>query len=64
MVTIDKTITMKKAAVGHVHAIQDKPMPLPPRLYAAESKALGDVVAHEIDDDRSGHDGERPGSGQ
>jgi hypothetical protein len=26
MVTIDKTMTMKKAAVGHVHAIQDKPI--------------------------------------
>ena len=33
-------------------------------LYSAEGKALGDVVAHEVDDESVGHDGERAGRRQ
>ena len=56
---------MKKAAVSHVQAIHERPIavlrPFAPRSHAPERKALGDVVAHEIDHERARNDGQRSG---
>ena len=55
----------KKAAVGQVHAIQERSgvpcMASPRELDAPEREALGDVVAHEIDDDGAGNERQRAG---
>ena len=51
-------IPMKKNAVGHVHAIQVN-MSNPPHR-----EALGDVVSHKVDYDRTRNDGQNTSSGQ
>src|SRR5262245_22351642 len=59
-------MTPKKAAVCQVHAIHVRSMINLPRLPldTAQRKSLGDVVAHEIDDDRAWYDGEHAGGGE
>src|SRR5687767_6302304 len=62
MATSVRKMKVKKAAVGHVHAIHDRGAALSifPSSDAPEGEALGDVIAHEIDDEGAGHDGEHP----
>src|SRR6185295_1589505 len=69
MISSSSAITPKNAAVCQVHAIQLRPVPtlacmVSGALNAAEGEALGDVVANEVDDDRTGHDRQRTGGGQ
>ena len=55
----------KNAAVGQVQAIHERRRCC--RVVSsdpAEGEALGDVVAHEIDDDGAGDDGQRAGGGE
>jgi hypothetical protein len=50
-------IMIKNVAVGHVHAIHSMLYSfLNTRLHAAQSKALGDVVANKIDYQRARND--------
>ena len=55
-------MTPKKIAVGTVHAIH--PMFMRLASHPAQGEALGDVVAHEVDHERAGNDGQHARGGE
>jgi hypothetical protein len=59
MPTSARNMKAKNAAVGHVHAIHERPV-VPSTfafLDAPERESFGDVITHEIDHERPRHDG-------
>src|SRR5262245_52401679 len=62
-------IHRKNAAVSQVQAIQVRCMAAPLAAtagasHAAECETLGDVIAHKIDDEGAGNNGQGAGGGQ
>src|SRR5512139_1458387 len=66
--TSSSAMTPKNSAVCQVQAIHPKPVSTWSCMLvvsdAAKGEALGDVVAHEVDHYRAGHDRERAGGRQ
>src|SRR5436853_6652065 len=61
MPTSMTTMLAKNTATGSVQAIHSN---ISAPSHAPHREPLGDVVAHEPDDDRARNDGERAGSGE